>query len=294
MVVKISKIWDVVSVLIVLAAALWLLRLVAMVFLYATFSVPTESMCPTLLPGDRVWVNKLTYGARIFDVTDSVCHGSVRRLPGLSSPKRNDVVVFNNPFPNGGKRMSFHLLKYYVKRCVALPGDTFEIRRGRYSVRGCSETLGLAEAQRMVEICTRDSVSLAESHVQLGAFPRRRFIPWTVREFGPFYVPKAGDTIAINRDNVLLYGSVIEWELGEPIENQGDTAFFAGGRKLERHVMSQGCYFMAGDNAPYSQDSRYWGLVPEEFIVGRVSMTHYSVCPVTGNWRWERLMKDVR
>ena len=274
-------------------SVLWCVRLVVMVFCVATFRVPSESMEPTLVPGDRVIVNKMCYGARLFDVRKRIGAGDITRLPGYGKPERGDVMVFNSPYPQRWDSVGFDVLKYYVKRCVALPGDTFEIREGIYHVRGCEESLGNVSAQETVEMMTKDSASIARLGREYGAFPRRRFIPWTIREMGPFYIPKAGDTIEVNRDNMLLYGTLIEWEIGERIENVGDTLYLVGGKPIRSHVMEQNCYFMAGDNAPGSVDSRYWGLVPEEHIVGKVTRLLWSFEPYGGRLRWERVMKGV-
>ena len=63
--------------------------------------------------------------------------------------KRNDVLVFNFPYQqNRWDSIRMDVMQYYVKRCIALPGDTLEIRGGFYKVRGCREQLGNYEAQQ--------------------------------------------------------------------------------------------------------------------------------------------------
>lgn len=82
-----------------------------------------------LLPGDNILVNKWVMGARIFNIWDAAEGKEVRisRLLGLGEIKRNDVLVFNFPYPAQWDSIGLNLMTYYVKRCVALPGDTFEI-----------------------------------------------------------------------------------------------------------------------------------------------------------------------
>ena len=76
-------------------------------------------------------------GARIFDIWKSAEDKNVEIycLLGLNKVKRNDVLVFYYPYPHKNDSLSMHLLKYYVKRCIALPGDTMGIRRGHYYIK---------------------------------------------------------------------------------------------------------------------------------------------------------------
>ena len=74
---------------------------------------------------------------------------TIFRIPGLGSFKRNDVLVFNFPYQmNRWDSIRMNVMQYYVKRCIALPGDTLEIRGGFYKVRGCHEQLGNYKAQQ--------------------------------------------------------------------------------------------------------------------------------------------------
>ena len=109
----------------VLIYILWLL---CRVFLFDQFVIPTESMSPTLLPGDRVIVDKTIVGTRIYsDLDFDPKGGELRswRLRGMRQMKRNDIVVFN--FPHHEGRINFIINNVYAKRCVALPGDTLSI-----------------------------------------------------------------------------------------------------------------------------------------------------------------------
>ena len=119
----------------------------------ASFRIPTDSMQPTLQPGDNILVNKSIMGARIFNIWDAAEEKEVEihRLPGLGKVKRNDVLVFYYPYPHKNDSLSMHLLKYYVKRCIALPGDTMGIRKGYYYIKGINEPIGNIEAQKRIE-----------------------------------------------------------------------------------------------------------------------------------------------
>ena len=100
--------------------------LLLQVFLLVSFKVPTNSMTPALLPGDFILVEKLSMGPRLFNVSKSLRREDVEvyRLPGLRGIRRNDVVVFNFPYEyDRWDSVRFHVMQYYTKRCIGLPGD---------------------------------------------------------------------------------------------------------------------------------------------------------------------------
>ena len=107
-------------------------------FIVDFYSIPSDSMYPTIEPGDFIVVNKMYMGARFyknFDFLDGA-HPETVRTPGFSSLKRNDVIVFNFPTHTNG-RWDMDLGTFYVKRCIALPGDTLSIIKGINHVNGC-------------------------------------------------------------------------------------------------------------------------------------------------------------
>ena len=107
------------------------------------------------------------------------------------------------------------------------------------------------------------------------------------------YVPKAGDEIEMDRTHYVLYKKVIEWEQRGTLTYR-NSAVYLDGRPLPRYRFEKDYYFMGGDKAENSQDSRYWGLLPEEYIVGKVWKIWKSVDPYTDEFRWERFMKEVK
>ena len=107
----------------VVLIAFWLF---SQVFLLASFRIPSDSMEPELVEGDFVAVWKPTLGARLFDLNATLRleQTEIHRTPGFRKAKRGDVLVFNFPHPNGWDKIEMHILKYYIKRCIGLPGDT--------------------------------------------------------------------------------------------------------------------------------------------------------------------------
>ena len=104
------------------------------VFVFGSYRIPTDSMIPAIIPGDYVLVNKLAYGARIFDLFDALEGKKVkiRRIPGYTHVKYNDVVVFHIPHPHGWDKIEMDMFKCYIKRCIGLPGDTLRIMKRKY------------------------------------------------------------------------------------------------------------------------------------------------------------------
>lgn len=271
-----------------------LLWLLLQIFCITSFHIPSDSMEPNLIAGDAILVNKLEYGARLFNVMDAVQGKQVKikRLPGWGSVERNDVVVFNYPCPKKWRRIEMDVMQYYVKRCVALPGDTFRIVNGRYQVAGYLHELGNVRAQdRFMEFIKEQNLPDTASGVR--AYPSGTSIGWTVKNFGPLYIPKAGDSINLDTRTLALYRNVIEWEQGGKIRCE-DNKIYVDDRIITGYRFRKNYYFMAGDKAGNSKDSRYWGLLPEEYIVGKGWRIWKSVDEGRGKVRWDRIWKKIQ
>ena len=277
------------------AGASLLLWGVMQVFCFTSFKIPSDSMEPGLVAGDYIAVNKLIYGARLFDIFDAIDgkEVTIHRVPGIGEIERNDVVVFNFPYPARWDSIGFDVMKYYVKRCVALPGDTFEIRDVRYSVRGIDTSLGNVDTQKELAKLFASKQDMHRMGVQVEGYPYDSIIGWDIKKFGPLYVPNQGGEIEMNRTNWVLYRTLIEWEQKQKLIRK-EEAFFLGNHEIKSYRFQQNYYFMAGDKAMNSQDSRYWGLLPEEFIVGKAAFIWKSEELGTGKIRWNRVWKRIK
>jgi len=247
---------------------------------FTSFRVPSPSMYPALIPGDYILVNKWLMGARIFDIWEAVEDKEVKihRLPGLRKVKRNDVLVFHYPYPHRNDSISMDMMLYYVKRCIALPGDTVEIRKGCYWINGTRKDRRWARME--TEPSQEDS---RQWNVALG---------WTVRQLGPLPVPARGQEVAMDALTGKMYGRLIVWEQKKPLTVRDDSVFL-GDSLIGNYRFQENYYFMAGDNLDNSKDSRYWGLVPEPYIVGVATRVWKSVSPQGGEVRWNRTMKKI-
>ncbi|MBC8603071.1 signal peptidase I [Parabacteroides acidifaciens] len=268
---------------------LWTL---AQIFLFSSFRIPSDSMEPELIEGDAIFIWKPTLGARLFNLNATLRFEQVEihRAPGFRKIKRNDVLVFNFPYSNNWSRIEMHILKYYVKRCIGLPGDTLSIKNGRFQVEGIDEPLGNIESQQKIGQTLPgkfpDGVYRSLLYNSIG------IIDWNIQNFGPLYIPKVGDRLPIDRKNYLLYHKLIAWEQKTKIEYK-DSTVFLNGKPIKDYCFQKNYYFMAGDKGENSQDSRYWGLLPEEYIVGKATFIWKSVNPYTGKFRWERFLKTI-
>ena len=260
------------------------------IIIFTSFRIPTDSMQPALQPGDNILVNKSIMGARIFNIWEAAEEKEVEtyRLPGLGKVKRNDVLVFHYPYPHKSDSLSMHLLKYYVKRCIALPGDTMGIRKGHYYIKGVNESIGNIEAQKRIEKLQKENAR----GIVMDAYPWDKYIDWTIQDFGPLHVPARGQTVVMDSTAVKLYRNLIEWEQKEKLTFQGKKVFL-GDSLIHEYRFLENYYFMGGDYMENSKDSRYWGLLPEPYIVGVATRIWKSVDKSTGKICWDRVMKKI-
>lgn len=302
-------------------------------FFFQAFVIPSPSMEGTLLTGDHVFVSKLSYGPRIpqTPLTVPFTHNTIfggesystliqnkyRRMAGLGHVKRGDIVVFN--FPNGdtvlkkAPAVDYHQAvrdlgrvaaerslgpivvrpmdkkDHYVKRCVALPGDTLEVRDGYVFIDGEKQTVfdGVRVSHNVFRNARTDmryALSGRELPDATALFPwYSADSTWTRDNYGPLWIPSKGASVVLTEGNLPVYKRLIEVYEGGKAEI-GTT-----------YTFQQDYYFMMGDNRHNSLDSRYWGFVPEDHIVGKPFMIWLSTDPDGGsfpfNIRWSRFFK---
>lgn len=245
-------------------------------------------MAPTLTIGDYILVLKPVIGARIFNVFACMQNEQtdIYRLPGFKKIERNDVLVFNSPHPNSFDKVEMHILKYYVKRCVGLPGDTLSIRQGFFHIDSQRLLLGNMSSQQKIAAIQNIEKKITQ------CFPYDSIMGWDIKNFGPLYIPSRGDSIPLNSRNYRLYKELIEWE-GKSLLQYRDSVILFNQKPIRGYRFQKNYYFMAGDNGLDSQDSRYWGLLPEEYIVGKAWVVWKSFNPFTGKFCWERFLKPI-
>ena len=267
-------IYSILKIFTITLAVLMALAVILPVFVCDQFRIGGVSMSPTLKTGDHVFVNKLLMGARIYtkyDFSDPVMESF--RMPGLRKIRPGDVAVFN--YPEGRDR----------------GGDTVSIVDGYYrNSRFPDMTIGSAMMQSTLS-GTPDHLLEAQG-VYLPAMPFRPEYGWTIRDFGPLYVPREGGRVAIDTSSVALYSKIIEFETGRLPETRDGKVYISGAEVSEYEFRKDYCFF-GGDNVLNSRDSRYFGFVPEEYITGIATRILFSRDPYTGRMDWSRFLKRI-
>ena len=289
------------------------------------------------------------------------------RLRGFGKVKREDVVVFNFPagdtvllenqavtyydvlreyqtrYGNEEGRKRLHQdytviarpvdkRENYIKRCVAIAGDTLQIvdtelfvngepqpecenRQHIYFVKSTAplsqrtfKRLNITEydgtapyyyvatteqgaAQLQALQSVESVVRYNNTEASLDAFPHDHRYPWTQDNFGPLWIPQRGATVELTIDNLPLYERIIDQYEGHDLRVEGDKIFIDG-VEATSYTFAMDYYFMMGDNRHNSADSRFWGFVPEDHIVGRAEFIIFS--KNEEGIRWNRLFSKIR
>ncbi|WP_430816541.1 signal peptidase I [Carboxylicivirga sp. RSCT41] len=229
----------------------------------------------------------------------------------------------------------------YVKRCVAIPGDVFEIRSNQIYINGEAvenpkdiqhnynietdgtvlndrfyERLGIAKAdqsgippkyylpltEEMAEkVKAMSFIKSIEIEEELAdgtgfqAFPFSSSYNWTRDNFGPLKMPEAGATVDLNINNLVIYERIITAYEGNELKVKNNQIYI-NGELASSYTFKMNYYFMLGDNRHKSADSRYWGFVPEDHIVGKPILVWLSLNKDKGfpaSIRWNRFFKIV-
>ena len=123
-------------------------------------------------------------------------------------------------------------------------------------------------------------------------FPKDFFINNTTTDFQEFQVPAKGQTIKISKDNIAWYRRIITAYEGHKLEERKDGIILIDGKKVTSYTFSMNYYWLMGDNRYNSADSRIWGFVPEDHVVGRASLVWFSKSSYLGI-REERIFKFI-
>ena len=368
--------------------------LIIRTFMFEMYTIPSSSMEGTLMTGDYLLVSKIGYGPRFPNtpITFPFVHHTLPwtkytksyiewpqvgywRLPGFTSIKRNDPIVFNFPAgdtlcENAQSVYTYYQLirrngrdavqhnkaliqlngqtipcgrvitrpvdkrENYVKRLIAMPGDTLQIIDGVVYINGemgyqpphmqhcyyvkingngintkVLEKHNIYDGSRLSpnEYYLHMSAATAE---EFGKLPfvvevKRLIIPagadayndifpndtvhfkWSVDNFGPIVIPQEGVTVKISPENIALYARCITAYEHNTLDIK-DNKIFINGKETDEYTFGMDYYWMMGDNRHNSQDSRFWGYVPVDHIVGKPLFVWFSKDKTYGKIRWNR------
>ena len=300
-----------------------------------------------------------------------------KRLKGFRHVERGDYVVFG--FPDGDTVLTkapaddyyavcrfygrdYAIKSYgpviarpsdkkdhYVKRCVAVAGDTLAVKNGRVFINsqaqevwpGIQTTYQVTTDGSRINLKKLEKLGLNISELEydetlpgylgmpltaamlkelegyanvigisedidvyppdypdsyLMLFPYTENFKWTRDNYGPIWIPKAGVTVRLNAELLPLYERIIRVYEHNDMNIAPDGRIFINGKETDEYTFKQDYYFMMGDNRHNSLDSRYWGFVPEDHIVGRPALIWLSTDKTKSfpmNIRWGRFFKFV-
>lgn len=330
-------------------------------FLLEAYTIPTGSMEKSLLIGDFLFVSKVDYGPRVpmtpiaFPfahhtmpfTTDMKAYWDIielgySRLPGFTTIKRNDVVVFNYPMDADEPfNRPVDKRENYIKRCLAIAGDTLRIVNTQVFVNGKAvenplfgqssyfvttdgtdlnpSTLQDMNIEAQMEAANIYMLTMTKEDAEVikkwpsvksvipkitisgyynamyPAFPGNPRFKWNEDNFGPLIVPKKGWTVKLDSTTIPLYKRAIEIYEGNKFEQNGEQVLL-NGKPTDSYTFKMDYYWMMGDNRHNSLDSRFWGFVPEDHIVGKAKFIWMSL-DAKGSFlekiRWSRIFKGI-
>ena len=261
-----------------------------------------------------------------------------RRYEQLQAQYSNPEDIFYAYFQDSIIYRPVDKRENYIKRCVAIPGDTLEVREGNVFINGKEQApiegkqfRYLIEVEgrrirRMQELGIREYMETQNGYLAIlneeqyaklsnfqvvtniqrfqqrvegqwmsNCFPHHPNYRWNKDFMGPFVIPKAGTTVEITTQNIPLYKRIIEVYEGNSLEIR-ENEIYINGTLAAEYTFKMDYYWMMGDNRDNSQDSRFWGPVPHDHIVGKavliwLSLDDKGVFPF--NIRWSRLFSFV-
>jgi signal peptidase I len=221
----------------------------------------------TLLVGDNIIVNKIAYNfstpQEIPIINFPIPHTKIFEI---SEPSLNDLVVFE--FPKGYMSDSLMENSKFIKRVIAGPGDTLQIINKEFFVN--SVKIEMPSTIKITEEKQRGAWITEE-----GIYPPGS--KWNRDNYGPIVIPEKGDTIKINPQNFKAVQPVIVMDHSERSLLLEGTVITLDGRPIEEYVLTQDHYFVIGDNIDISMDSRYFGFITRDMILGEALFIYWSV-----------------
>ncbi|CAL4326320.1 signal peptidase I [Buchnera aphidicola] len=220
---------------------IFLIILIIRSFIYEPFQIPSGSMMPTLLIGDFILVEKFSYG-----IKEPITQ---KTLIKTNQPKRGDVVVFKHPNDYNVD---------YIKRVIGLPGDKIKYDTNKKNIKICTHYLDTHHCKKKIMI--KYSKSTKSNFFQKIYFLNKNNFIQEKEVYNSLYFNIVEEDINNVKHNILLLNGV---------KNKNENYYQQKNMPKLTWIVPKGKYFMMGDNRDNSLDSRYWGFVPEQNLVGK-------------------------
>ncbi|MCH8032236.1 MAG: signal peptidase I [Bacteroidetes bacterium] len=266
-----------------------ILAIVLRAFIIDAFRIPTSSMADTLYPGDFIIVNLAAYKLN-----------TPREIPilGLSipsinifdtgKPEINDLIVFKFPVINSDDAVYNNI--NLIKRIVALPGDTLQIINKKIFIN--RKEINLPETARHGFENIKPKGKEDEGIFYSGT-------GWNSDNYGPVRVPAMEDTIKFNTDIIEIWKRLIVYEYEKKVVRKEGSVITINDKPVRNYVIKKNHYFVIGDNFNNSHDSRYFGFVNEDMILGKAMFIYLSIDPAKSGSdfiskiRWKRIFRGM-
>ena len=249
---------------------------------------------------ERVWNDHANFGHVIAHPVDKR-ENYVKRLIGMPGDKLQ--IIDGIVYINGEKGFQPENMQFNYTVTTTGNGinkrilDKYNITEAYRGANANEAILNIsekvAEELRQLSFITsaERNITPAGTDLRPEIFPHRPdLFPWNVDNYGPIVLPKKGETIQLTLENLPLYERIIQaYELHD-LQVKGDQILIDG-QPSNSYTFAMDYYWMMGDNRHNSADSRYWGFVPENHIVGKAVFVWLSLDKENGGIRWKRMFR---
>ena len=288
-------------------------------FAFTSCLIPSTGMENSLFQGERILVNKWSYGLRVPLMSLFSYHRWCER-----SVRQQDVVVFNNPAAIG--QPTIDRREIYISRCIGTPGDTLLVdslfsvsspeaqfnpdKKRLYSYPATKEQL-ITSLMQTLSI-TNDGLMGSNDSTHVRSFSRYEYYlleqaisdqnwiqPLTEKsekELKPLIVPGKGKALRVYPWNITLLRNTLVMHEGKQAKIKNDTLYIDG-KPTQHCFFTKDYYWMASNNSVNLSDSRLFGFVPQDHIIGKASLIWFSKEKGTGifdGYRWNRFFQSVK
>ncbi len=227
------------------------------------------------MPGDNIFIKE----GRLY----------VNNQPAFVAPDAQSdyIVTVKAPFTNEYLR---DVLGVKVTEDGPDDPDNFlPVAQNTFNINCTESMLASLKTQPNVVTVEPNNEAVGTVNPQMFPFDSKNF-PWNADNFGTLHIPKKGEVITLNNNNMALYRRVITTYEGNKLdENNGQ--YVINGKPSNTYTFKYNYYWMMGDNRHRSQDSRFWGFVPETHVVGKASLIWFSW---NNGPRWKRIFKSIK